>query len=147
MRKELARSNDLAKVELAQRQYGVPPPSVEAEFLRLPGAERFSADRSRSELERRFHDLGRRHRLPQPAVNVKVDRFEVDFLWRAQRLVVEVDGWDSHRSRSAFEQDRARDARLAVLGYCVFRFTWGRITQDARGVAKTVRSLLGGGSD
>jgi very-short-patch-repair endonuclease len=64
-----------------------------------------------------------------------------------QRLVVEVDGWGSHRSRSAFEQDRARDARLALLGYRVVRFTWERITRDARGVAKTVRSLVGAGAD
>jgi very-short-patch-repair endonuclease len=81
------------------------------------------------------------HRLPKPSVNVKVDRFEVDFLWPKERLIVEVDGWDSHRSRSAFEEDRARDARLAVLGYEVVRFTWRQIESDPRGVAKTIRSL------
>jgi very-short-patch-repair endonuclease len=84
----------------------------------------------------------RRHRLSPPEVNVKVDRYEVDFLWRDQRLVVEVDGWDSHRSRSAFEEDRARDARLAVLGYEVVRFTWRQVTEDAGAVAQTIRLLL-----
>src|SRR4029078_6973733 len=106
-----------------------------------------ATETTRSELEQSFLGLCRRHRLPQPAVNARVDGCEVDFLWRKQRLVVEFDGWDSHRSRSSFEQDRARHARLAVLGYRVVRFTWGRITQDARGVAKTVRSLLGAGRD
>lgn len=86
--------------------------------------------------------LCRRHRLPRPEVNVKVDRFEVDFLWREQQLVVEVDGWEAHRSRSAFEEDRARDARLAVLGYEVVRFTWRQVTHDGATVAKTIRALL-----
>jgi very-short-patch-repair endonuclease len=86
--------------------------------------------------------LCRRHRLPQPEVNVKLDRFEVDFLWRGARLVVEVDGWDSHRTRSAFEEDRARDARLTVLGYEVVRFTRRQLTRDPVSIAKTVRTRL-----
>jgi very-short-patch-repair endonuclease len=57
-------------------------------------------------------------------------------------LVVEVDGWESHRTRSAFEEDRLRDARLAVLGYDVVRFTWRHLTRDSHGVAKTIRALL-----
>jgi very-short-patch-repair endonuclease len=75
-------------------------------------------------------------------VNVKVDRFRVDFLWRPQHLIVEVDGWESHRTRSAFEVDRARDARLKLLGYDVLRFTWRQVELDGRGVARTVQSLL-----
>ncbi len=87
--------------------------------------------------------LCRRHRLPQPEVNVRISRYEVDFLWRDKRLIVEVDGWDAHRTRSAFEEDRARDARLAVLGYEVVRFTWRQLTRDQAAVAKTIRTLLG----
>jgi very-short-patch-repair endonuclease len=123
----------------------------EAEFLRLPIGEslggprmrRSSAtDRARTELEQRMLALCRRHRLPQPELNVKVDRFEVDFLWRRERLIVEVDGWDSHRSRSAFEEDRARDVRLAVLGYEVVRLTWRQLTRDRAAVARAIRALL-----
>jgi very-short-patch-repair endonuclease len=134
----------------------------EAEFLRLPIGDWFGGgpepagepprsgrrraahlrDRARTELEQRMLALCRRHRLPQPEVNVTIDRFEVDFLWREQRLVVEVDGWESHRSRSAFEEDRARDARLAFLGYEVVRFTWRQLARDGTAVATTIRSLL-----
>jgi very-short-patch-repair endonuclease len=114
----------------------------EAEFLGLPIDAGLANHGTRTELEERLLALCRRHRLPQPEVNVRVDQFEVDFLWRPQRLIVEVDGWDAHRSRSAFEEDRARDARLAVLGYEVVRFTWRQATDDARGVAKIIRSLL-----
>jgi len=114
----------------------------EAEFLRLRIDADFDADCARTDLEQAMLALCRRHRLPRPEVNVKVDRFEVDFLWREQQLVVEVDGWEAHRSRSAFEEDRARDARLAVLGYEVVRFTWRQVTHDGATVAKTIRALL-----
>jgi very-short-patch-repair endonuclease len=66
----------------------------------------------------------------------------VDFLWTDRLLVVEVDGWESHRTRSAFEEDRSRDARLKILGYEVVRFTWRQVTRDRRGVAETIRTLL-----
>jgi very-short-patch-repair endonuclease len=115
----------------------------EAEFLRLPIHQRAESDRARSELEQRMLAVCRHHRLPQPAVNVTVDHFEVDFLRRGERLVVEVDGWEAHRSRSAFEGDRARDARLTVLGYEVVRFTWRQLHRDPARVATTIRTLLG----
>lgn len=114
----------------------------EAEFLRLPIGDHFKPDRTRTDLEGLFMALVRRHRLPRPKVNVRVDRFLVDFLWRDERLIVEVDGWESHRTRSAFEEDRVRDARLNVLGYRVLRFTWHQVEGDTRGVAHTVRKLL-----
>jgi very-short-patch-repair endonuclease len=114
----------------------------EAEFLRLPTDLDFTADRSRTELEAGFLGMLRRHRLPKPEVNVRLDRFEVDFLWRNERLVVEVDGWDSHRTRTAFEEDRARDARLKFIGYEVLRFTWRQVENAPRDVARTVRALL-----
>jgi very-short-patch-repair endonuclease len=114
----------------------------EAEFLRLPIGNAFKPDRSRTDLEALLLALVRRHRLPQPEVNVRVDRHVVDFLWRAHRLVVEVDGWQSHRTRSAFEEDRARDARLKILGYEVLRFTWRQVEDDSRTVVQTIRELL-----
>jgi hypothetical protein len=59
-------------------------------------------DRTRSELEHLFLNLCDEHGLPQPAVNVQVDSFTVDFLWRDQRLIVETDGYRYHRSHTAF---------------------------------------------
>jgi very-short-patch-repair endonuclease len=114
----------------------------EAEFLGLPLGSKMPTDHTRSELEARLLRLARRHRLRKPEVNARVDRFVVDFLWRSERLIVEVDGWESHRSRSAFEEDRARDAWLKVLGYDVLRFTWRQIETDASSVAAAIRALL-----
>jgi very-short-patch-repair endonuclease len=114
----------------------------EAEFLRLPIGDRFATNGTRTRLEARMLALCRRHRLPKPEVNVKVDRNEVDFLWRDRSLIAEADGWQSHGTRSAFEEDRARDARLKLLGYDVVRFTWRQISDDPAGVAATIRALL-----
>jgi very-short-patch-repair endonuclease len=114
----------------------------EAEYLRLAIGDQFGPDATRSELESRLLGLCRRHRLPQPRVNERVDRYVVDFLWGERRLIVEVDGWESHRFRTAFEEDRARDARLKLLGYEVLRFTWRQVTSDAPDVAQTIRALL-----
>jgi len=63
---------------------------------------------TRSELERRFLALCRRHRLPAPRVNARVAGCEVDFVWRDRGVVVETDGYAFHSGRSAFETDRER---------------------------------------
>jgi predicted transcriptional regulator of viral defense system len=97
---------------------------------------------TRSELEALFLQLCAQHAIPAPAVNALVEGLEVDFSWRAQRLVVETDGHRDHGGRAAFERDRARDARLTLAGQRVVRFTYRQITSNPVEVAKTVRALL-----
>jgi very-short-patch-repair endonuclease len=115
----------------------------EAEFRRLP-VERDAhvGDRAGSELERAFLRLCRRHRLPEPEVNVVVGGFEVDFLWRAGRVIVETDGYRAHAGRQAFEDDRRRDNRLLAAGYRVLRFTYSRVINEPAEVVATVRAAL-----
>ncbi len=98
-------------------------------------------DLTRSELERIFLSLCRRHRLPQPEVNARVGPYEVDFLWRDRGLIVETDGFRHHASRVAFESDRARDARLQSRGYRVLRFTYRQVLNRSPVVA-ALRPLL-----
>ena len=97
---------------------------------------------TRSGLEALMRDLCDAHRIPPPDVNAIVDGTEVDFLWRAQRLIVETDGHEHHGTRAAFERDRIRDARLTVLGYRVVRFTWRRLAHEPGDVAATLSALL-----
>ena len=84
---------------------------------------------TRSELERLMLRLCRRHHLPQPEVNAHVGPYEVDFLWREQRVIVETDSWRHHADRAAFESNRARDAHLQSLGFRVLRFTHRQLTR------------------
>ena len=88
--------------------------------------------------------LCKRHQLPKPEVNARVGPFLVDFLWRAERLVVEADSFEHHRERAAFEADRARDARLKLMDFTVVRFTWRRMRDEPDEVAATIRGLLPG---
>jgi hypothetical protein len=97
----------------------------------------------RSKLERRFLGLCRERGLPAPSMNVWVEQFEVDALWSQQRLIVELDGREWHRTTAAFERDRARDAALMVAGYRVLRVTYRRLIDAPGEVMETVASLLG----
>ena len=98
---------------------------------------------TRSELERLFRSLCRRHRLPQAEVNGRVGPYEVDFVWREQRVIVETDSWRHHADRSAFERDRARDAHLQSLDFRVLRFTHRQLMHDRAAVVAALRDLLG----
>jgi very-short-patch-repair endonuclease len=84
---------------------------------------------TRSEAEERFLALVRAAGLPAPEVNVRVRGHEVDFLWRDQGLVVEVDGFQFHSTRAAFERDRRRDAELQSAGLRVLRVTWRQVVE------------------
>ncbi|HEV2786079.1 MAG TPA: DUF559 domain-containing protein [Solirubrobacteraceae bacterium] len=97
---------------------------------------------TRSELEARMRDLCEAHLIPRPEVNTMVDGDEVDFLWRAARLIVETDGHATHGTRATFERDRARDARHTTLGYRVVRFTHRRIMHKPDAVAAMLKVLL-----
>jgi very-short-patch-repair endonuclease len=97
---------------------------------------------TRSEAEERFLALVKQARLPRPEVNVGVAGYEVDFFWRSQRLVVEVDGFAFHSSSQAFKRDRRRDAALLVKGVRVLRITWDQLVQEPVAVAALVAQGL-----
>lgn len=99
---------------------------------------------TRSELERRFLDLCRDFGLPAPIINAPVVGFEVDALWPYAKLIVELDGYEFHRTRAAFERDRARDAVLQAGGHRVVRLTQRQLTNEPAATAKLIRRLLAG---
>jgi len=86
--------------------------------------------------------LIRAARLAAPRTNARVGRYEVDLLWPRQRLVVEVDGFAYHSSRTAFERDRRRDAELQAWGYRVLRITWRRLVAEPNAVVAQLAALL-----
>jgi very-short-patch-repair endonuclease len=95
---------------------------------------------TRSEMEERFLRLCDDHQIARPDTNSHVEGFEVDFVWRDENLIVEVDGYKYHRAPTAFEDDRARDVELTTRGYSVTRFTWNQITRRSGWVAAAIRS-------
>jgi very-short-patch-repair endonuclease len=97
---------------------------------------------TRSVAEERFLALVRSAQLPAPAVNARIGGIEVDFLWLANRLAVEIDGFAYHSSQRRFENDRLRDAQLAARGFRVIRVTWRQLdTEPMATVARIAQAL------
>jgi len=87
------------------------------------------------------------HTLPRPATNVAHDTGlpvlgELDLVYGAAKVVVELDGLRTHLTRRRFEEDRRRDAYLAARGWLTLRYTWRRVTTEPAAVASEVRSVL-----
>lgn len=108
---------------------------------RIEGVE---SDRTRSDLESHFLALiaPHRDRIPPPEVNPKLGRWEVDFLWRRQKVVVETDFWTYHRGSVAFHADHARDLDLRAAGYTVLRFDDLQLEDEPERVAADVAAAL-----
>jgi very-short-patch-repair endonuclease len=113
---------------------------AELRGVRLKGAE---GKRSRSDLEEDFLVLCAHHRLPPSETNVKIGRWEVDFLWREQKLVVEIDSFLYHRGSVSFHEDHARDLDLRRRGYTVLRFTEKQLENEPEDLAADVAAALG----
>jgi very-short-patch-repair endonuclease len=129
----------------------------EAEILRLPGphhlTQRYPTKRgtralrtlappthTRRDLEARFHTFLNDRRFPRPQTNVLIEGKEVDFAWPDRRLVIELDSWEYHRTRHAFEDDRRTDRRLRAAGWTVIRITW-RDLDDPDALEAELRAL------
>jgi hypothetical protein len=113
------------------------PPSLQAVLTS------YSPTLTRSELENRFLALCEAHGLPRPETNTRIEGIEVDFAWRDHRLIVEVDGYEFHRSRAAFGQDRERDVLLELAGWRVLRFAYEHVTERPAWVAASIRLACG----
>ena len=101
---------------------------------------------TRSEAEDQFLALIRRAQLPAPETNVRVGDYEVDFYWRRERLVVEVDGFAFHANTRKFDSDRRRDAWLTANGLHVIRVTWRQLTGEPEVVlVRLAQTLTHGG--
>jgi hypothetical protein len=100
------------------------------------------AAETRSTAEVDFLALCREGGLPPPAVNVLVGGFLVDFLWAAERVIVELDGYRYHSDPLAHERDHRRTAELSLAGYRVERVTPRMLEDGPEQVILLVRRAL-----
>jgi very-short-patch-repair endonuclease len=102
---------------------------------------------TRNEFEEAFVALLDAHGLPRPRLNadltIRGRFFEIDCLWQAQRVVVELDGRAVHGTRRAFEADRERDRILLVEGWRPLRVTWRQLHDEPNSIVGDLRNLLG----
>lgn len=131
----------LAQVfEEAQVRHQLDPAVLAAEVISRPGhrgsgrlrivlADAVDPAGVRSILELRFLRLCLRAGLPRPVVNERLGPWTLDFLWPAQRVVVETDGYAFHRTPAKRKRDARKDDDLRRLGLTVIRLTWADVTE------------------
>jgi very-short-patch-repair endonuclease len=69
--------------------------------------------------------------------------YRIDLAYPHKRLAIEVDGWDVHRTRDAFDNDRARSNSLEVAGWHVVRFTSATTDKEAVATVSVGLAALG----
>ncbi len=107
-------------------------------ILNLPGGPQ----RTRSPAERRMLRLLRGAGITGFEANARIHGYEVDLLWRDLGLAVEIDGYDAHSGRVAFERDRLKLATLNAHGLTVMPVTGRQLRVDPAGVLSRLRRAL-----
>jgi len=97
---------------------------------------------TRSSLERRFLELCLEAGLPQPRTNYVEEGFELDCYWPEFRFAVELDLFETHGTRAAFERDRKRQEDLLLAGIGMTRVTGPRLEREPDEVIERVGRLL-----
>lgn len=135
---ERAATLDVAAIEAALGR--LPTQPGRGRLLRLLARYRSEPAFTRSEAERRFAALCRRHGLPMPQVNLWIEGYEIDFFWADAALAVEVDGRAFHGGTRAFHEDRRRDRALLAAGIQTARVTWADLL-DPSHLADELRQI------
>jgi hypothetical protein len=97
---------------------------------------------TRSQFEDAFTDFAARYGLPRPLINHAVNGHEVDVFFAEEGLIVELDGYEYHGGRVAFEADRDRDAEALEAGLRTFRLTWERFDGQPAKEARRLKTIL-----
>jgi hypothetical protein len=133
-------------------KYGTTPAQVEpliAAVPNRPGAAKLraimrgDAHVTLSRLEARLLAVLRREGLPLPRTNRVASAKRVDCRWPEHRLTVELDSYQYHRSRHAWELDRRREREAFARGDDFRRYTWGDVFEHPHGMLRELRPLLG----
>lgn len=98
--------------------------------------------RARSWLEVAFVPLCESAGITLPELNVRIGRWTVDALWRQERVVVELDGYDNHSTRRQMERDRRKELDLRALGLLVIRYTKAQVAHEPERVVADVSARL-----
>ena len=138
---------------LADQLRFLPKEQLEAKHARLPGRAGWARTellihsedaRAKSVLERRFTTYARRHAIrPPDERNAVVAGCQADCVWRAERLVVELDSRAHHQRRREMAEDRRRDRRYRLAGWTPIRLVWEELEPDDVSVARELHQLLG----
>ncbi|MEJ7817729.1 MAG: DUF559 domain-containing protein [Thermoleophilaceae bacterium] len=100
--------------------------------------------RTETALEERFLMLVRTAGLPEPRCQVWIGRHRVDFLWPAQRLIVETDGEKAHRGKRRQARDADRDIALEAKGYVTLHIDEAEVDDQPGSAVGRVAEAING---
>jgi predicted transcriptional regulator of viral defense system len=95
--------------------------------------------RTKSHLEVAFLELCEAGGLPLPEVNQRLAGWEVDALFRAERIAVELDGHGNHRSPAQIRRDRRKEHALRSAGFLPLRYSDEQLEQGLDVIAELQR--------
>lgn len=99
-----------------------------------------------SQLERQLHALLWQAKVhgwtTNHPVRLATGRYVLDVAFPRVKVAIELDGWEHHGSRQAFESDRRKQSDLAAAGWLVLRFTWAQLTEDPGWVVACIRDAV-----
>jgi very-short-patch-repair endonuclease len=98
--------------------------------------------RTLSDFEEWFIAFSDERGFRRPEVNVSVEGYLCDFVWRDERVIVETDGAQAHGTRRARERDPVRDADLQIAGWRVVRVTSMRLLKEGDALEAQLKRLL-----
>ena len=94
---------------------------------------------TKSRLERLFLEICESQGWPLPEVNEYVAGWQVDALWREQRLAVELDGHGNHHTPAQLRRDRRKELALRGAGLTPVRYSGEQLEQRAEVIADLTR--------
>ena len=97
---------------------------------------------TRSRFEKQFRRLVIRFGIPAPSMNFNAHGYELDAYWPELRFAVELDLFETHGGRAAFERDRLRHEELKLLGIEMIRVTKPRLDAEPDAVLRNLATLL-----
>jgi very-short-patch-repair endonuclease len=101
---------------------------------------------TRSLLERRLLTRLRAAGVPEPLVNEELrigdSVLKPDLMWPARRVLVELDGFETHGTRTAQRRDHRRDRVTGLAGWLTLRFTWDDVAQDVGAVVAEIVAAI-----
>ena len=99
---------------------------------------------TRSGWEDDFPAFCAKYGLPTPIMGHPFHGYILDALFPAEKVIVELDSWEFHKGKIAFEDDRERDAEMLAHGHVTVRMTWERIHDRPRREAQRLHRILAG---
>jgi len=94
----------------------------------------------------RFEKTFRRHviaaGLLAPSMNFNYAGYELDAYWPDLRFAVELDLFETHGTRAAFERDHLRQEELKLLGVEMIRITRPRLQREPDAVIRNLATFL-----